>query len=462
MTLLSASAEAALYHDPNRSGFVALRFDQRQSIYRVGELADVLEKLFLNQNLFLSQGEFYKPTRRLVHLSCCPALFADLETFKVSGLAQLSPEQQAQCVLLFLEEKGIPRPSLINFSGRGLHVKWILDSPVPAFVLPRWNAVQRCLVEALNDFGVDKAARDGSRCLRLVGSRNPRSGEVCRTIYMAEHGGELLRWDFEAICREVLPKSRQECQPKSKKGITASGRPENLWTARQLWWARLTDLRTLIGLRGWTDGVPVGYRNNFLFVACCAVCWGVGTTELEAETVALAHEFCLSLPVSMIRSTCSSAIARARKGDAYRLTNDKIIELLEISEDEQRLLSTIRSRSMKRAARKEYDHQYNGSKTYRETYLLNAEQRRQQAKQLREQGLSYKAIGVQMGCSVNAVDKLLRSGRSPPYIRFSVPWTPFFGKRTPAMKSAHCMNFVHAKSPSSPHRVCGVAYECRE
>src|SRR5262249_23164372 len=141
--------------------------------------------------------------------------FADCETYK-SDFADLKPEQQAQALLLHCEETGLPRPSLINHSGRGLHVKWLLDSPLPGQALPRWNAVQTAFNKSLTPFDVDRAARDGSRCLRLVGSVNPRSGQVARTVWADERDGSPARWDFDTLATEVLPFTRVEWQAKQK------------------------------------------------------------------------------------------------------------------------------------------------------------------------------------------------------------------------------------------------------
>src|SRR4029079_8392081 len=108
-------------------------------------------------------------------------------------------------------------------------------------------------------------------------------GQTCRTVWREEGDGEIGRWDFETLAYELLPFSPEELQARralrEARGIApapAADHRANLWTARQLWWNRLEDERKLIAMRGWQEGgVPQGYRNNFLFVAACAVCWGL-------------------------------------------------------------------------------------------------------------------------------------------------------------------------------------------
>ena len=272
-----ALAEASQYIGDGR-GFFSVLMGSEQHSYRLSELPQVLDALPADAEAFLSQASFKRPNRRLVNLHRLGVCFVDCDTNKTARRSQ-SPEQQAQAVLLHCEDNGLPRPSLINHSGRGLHVKWCLDKPLPAQALPRWNAVQKQLVNALEPFGADKAARDGSRCLRVVGSINPRNGQTARTVYQ-----DGARWDFDLLAREVLPIDRQELQQKRQAKQEAkaagTGRVCNLWQPRQLWWNRLADVRKLIELRGWTQGVPEGSRTNFLLVATCWRCVGRGTARL--------------------------------------------------------------------------------------------------------------------------------------------------------------------------------------
>ena len=281
----AALAEASQYIGDGR-GFFSVLVAGEQRSYRLRELPQVLDALPADAEAFLSQNSFYQPNRRLVNLSRLGVCFVDCDTIKTAQRNQ-TPEQRAQAVLLHCEEAGLPRPSLINDSGRGLHCKWPLDNAIPAQALPRWNAVQKELVRALEPFGADKVARDGSRCLRIVGSVNPRNGQTARTVYQ-----DGARWDFDLLAREVLPIPREELQAKRQAKQEAKGsgvaRPCNLWQPRQLWWNRLADVRKLIELRGWTDGVPEGYRTNFLLVATCAVAWGAEPADLPGEVETLA------------------------------------------------------------------------------------------------------------------------------------------------------------------------------
>ena len=60
----------------------------------------------------------------------------------------------AASVIYHCQEEGIPCPSILVFSDRGLQAKWFLDAALPRQALPRWNACQRYLVDRLAGLAV--------------------------------------------------------------------------------------------------------------------------------------------------------------------------------------------------------------------------------------------------------------------------------------------------------------------
>lgn len=97
------------------------------------------------------------------------------------------------------------------------------------------------------------------------------------------------------------------------------------------------------------DGPMGDFRDRWLFIACTAVSWLVGSEALEAEVLALAEEAGGWDP-RRTRSDLSQVLKRARmaardektefQGRRYDprhyFTNKKIIEWLEISPEEER------------------------------------------------------------------------------------------------------------------------------
>lgn len=87
---------------------------------------------------------------------------------------------------------GIPRPSHIVHSGRGLYLKWLLDSPVPDGHLELWNMVQLRLNQLFEDVGADLNAKDVSRVLRVVNTVN---GKVRAQEGSDKTGLVRVTWD---------------------------------------------------------------------------------------------------------------------------------------------------------------------------------------------------------------------------------------------------------------------------
>ena len=74
---------------------------------------------------------------------------------------------------------------------------------LPRVALGRWQAVQGALQGRFAGFGVDSAARDAARVLRLVGTTNTKNHREVRCIFPAV--GEPERYSFEELSALLLP-----------------------------------------------------------------------------------------------------------------------------------------------------------------------------------------------------------------------------------------------------------------
>jgi hypothetical protein len=421
LSLFSAVEEASFYHDPGKFGFFSLLVadghTKRQNSYRLSQMPVVLSLLDPRRDTWLSQAEFLKPTRRVVNLARIGLLFADLDTYRKPWAQGRSPKQQTEVLLYHCDTEGLPRPSLVIFSGRGLQAKWFLDGTLPRRALPRWTACQRHLIDRLAPLGADPAAKDASRVLRLVETVNTKSGEICRVIHVEEGpDGEPIRYDFEYLAEVLLPLARcdieadrkaraDRCQFKRLPGGKTSGLRR--FNGRQLAWDRLEDLRTLAELRG---GVQEGqrmlhlfWRLNFLLLS------GVThSSQMYHEAVALAREID---PRWTYRSAeLMTLYAKAKAFEAgevvefngkkypplYTPKNDTLINLFCITDDEQRHLKTIISADIARERDRERDERRRraaGAKAH------SSEQDRATARLMRAKGMSLREIACRLGVS---------------------------------------------------------------
>ncbi len=400
-----------------------------QRAYRLSDLPTVIEALDQERDTWISQAEFIKPNRRVVYLLRLNLCFVDLDTYKTPWNGN-PPEWLSHRVWGYCLDEGVPAPSLILYSGRGLQVKWLLERPLPRAALPRWNAVQKQLVTSLQPFGADPGARDASRLLRLVDTVNTRSGERVRVLWVNERDGEVQHYNFEFLAETILPLAREtirddrkvKAERRARLTVLPGGKTGNLraFSGRQLAWDRLEDLRTLAKLRGWMEsGVPHGYRSKYLHwcLNFLLLSGAVHSSQLFQEAQALVREVCPEFSKE-VRSILSTLYRKAQAYEAgekiefggrmypplYTPKNSTLRELFEIQDAETPHLKTIISA----AEAAERHRQRNRKAADRATYLETAEQRRVEARLRRAKGESLREIALALGVSHEGVRQMLK------------------------------------------------------
>jgi hypothetical protein len=445
--------EPFLYHDVERAGFVSLLSAgpdglMRQTSHKLAVLPEAVASMRGRTDVWISQGEFRKPNRQVVNLWRLPVAFADLDVYKVSRLAAMSTEAQVDALLMACDDGGIPPPSVVVFSGRGLQAKWLFSVPVPSGTLPRWHAVQRQLNSSLAGFGADALAMDASRVLRLEGTSSSRSDSPVRVVHRATTptgGGQLLPcgvvgYDFDVFASELLPVTRDDLAAQRGRRLIEKEEDAAQKAAReavkrnlvavpggrarsgsplipsQLAWDRLGDLRRLAQMRGCERGLPPGQRDMFVFLGACFLAQACLVRNLKAEVLELAAEFSPGWSDADVVSCVSSALSRAEaaaRGERipfagsdvdprYRWSNDALIDVLAITAEEQNNLQTIVGAVERRSRdklRKLLARRLAGS-VPREEWLANKEQKRIEARRLRALGWTIRAIADKLNVAV--------------------------------------------------------------
>ena len=449
------------YLDPSRPGFFSLltkapgKRPQQQS-HRLEYLSSALGGVDPTMDTWITQNEFFKPNRRMVNVWRLLMAFVDLDTYKVPSLANLSPMALVDGLLRHCENIRLPEPSIIVFSGNGLQAKWLFDKPLPQMALPRWQRVQQELCRQFLPFGADARARDVSRVLRVVGTQNSSGGEFARVVHEARTptmGGlrlesGLIGHDFEVFQDTVLPVNRQalealtrereeqsliwQAEKAGRDAIRAQwvsipgGKSDekrsypNLrpFVPSELAWARVGDIRTLARLRGWTEGAPSGERNLLILLCGCFLAQAVIVPRLHEELCELALEFAPTWTSADVRSCASSVYARAdaaRQGKRFKFgdrlvdpryywTNARLLHELNITASEQPHLKTIISphEKVRRAKVKRLDIERAAGVRPRAAYLADGKRKRDAARCLHAQGMSFPAIASELKISVGA------------------------------------------------------------
>ena len=439
LALFDPDEEARSYHDAARWGYFSLLTGQgsqrKQDSYKLAVMPTVLAMVDPTRDTWLSQAEFTVPNRRVVNLLRIGLLFADLDTYRTPWAANRTPEQLAAAVLHHCAEEGLPPPSLLIYSGRGIQAKWLLDGTIPRQALPRRNACQRYLIDRLASLGADPVAKDASRVLRLVNTVNTKSGNVCRVVHV-EPGpdGDPVRYGFEFMAEALLPvarwtieEQRRDRAERRQLKLMPGGKSDNLrgFSGRQLAWDRLEDLRKLAELRG---SVQEGQRMQHLFwrLNFLLLSGATNSSLMYAEAAALAGE--LDPQWGYRSKELMTLYAKAKEFEAgekvtlggkefaplYTPKNDTLISLFKITDDEQRQLRTLISRDMalERDRERHKARRRAAGAVDRETYLEAAQERRRAAQALRAEGLSVRGIAERLGVSVGAVAGYLKAADS--------------------------------------------------
>lgn len=442
---LSLITEPSFYHGVSEAAYIALLARQedggmRQQSFRAALLDKVIQAAPRDRDCYLSQAQFMRPNRRAVNLYSLPLLFCDLDPV---SRHHMPPEEWRRAVLMVCKDEGIPPPSLIVYSGRGVHLKWILTTPLPRAALPRWNFVQKKLGERFQHIGSDPQARDASRVLRLEHTVNTKTGQHCEVIWVTDGGDGLpIRYPFDVLFDEVAPMARGQLEElreiraseKAKKNespglkLLKGGRHGlKHINYQELAWHRLEDLRTLAKMRAVQVGGPEplkGQRMLFLFWSLnfMALSHAVKPASFWTEAQALAAS--LAPGWSYDKSELSTVYHKTRayfQGEVvdfdgrklpplYTPRNATLIERFGITDDEQRKLRTILSQTeaRRRDAERKRDMRRKAGAQERQAYEATAQHRREVARSLRAEGMKQREIAARLGVSESAVRHYLK------------------------------------------------------
>ncbi len=398
----------------------------RERSHPVEVAVELLRHYVGQKDVYLSTQRF-RGRRRIAHLLSLGSLHMDLDFYRIPDLARVHPLGVLEMALLAFEKAAMPEPTLAIASGKGLYLLW-LHGPIPRAALPRWTACQKALWEVLKHLGADRAAIDPARVLRVVGTIHSEVGVVVETLAPV---GELM--SFEDLAKKILPLDRAELRDvRVQRALRASqSRSERLqappqgFTKATLWEARLSDLQRLREIR-FMDAQMADYRERWMFLSGVAMSWLAVPAVLQRELYALAHQaggwtegHTRSKLQAVFRTAHQAArgervqYAGVEVDPRYRFKNQTIIELLEITVDEERAMRTIISDDERRRRDREEkkEQRREAGAMSREDYEGQAAHRRVEAPKLRSEGLTVREIAVVLGISERRVKQLLKESQ---------------------------------------------------
>jgi hypothetical protein len=214
----------------------------------------------------------------------------------------LDDQTDVYAVLDRLAEFRVPDPSLIVASGTGLHLYWPLE-PLPPQALPVWQRCQDALIRILKPLGADSAAKDCTRVLRVVGTRN--KGVEVRGLVL-----DGARWSLHEIADKILgerkPQGKGQVRDIRAKRTSPDKAIQGSIYAR--WHLVYRDLLRISEYHG--HHIPEGYRDKWVFLAGVALSWFTHAQGIEDEIVGLGRKH-TDLDLPEIRQAVQPTLKRA-------------------------------------------------------------------------------------------------------------------------------------------------------
>lgn len=351
---------------------------------------------YLTPNTILSVGG-----HKAVNVKKLNAAFVDLDYYhsnmEVDGkkICELNSEEVYS--LIKNNYKNFYEPSFVIDSGRGLYMFWLLEETFATNKSRQyWTKLQRILNKYFCDFGADARVCDCSRVLRIPGSINSKTGKTVRII----NNPAIIVPNYEKryTIRELVAKLLEDKnlfpidyndfnKNKTNNNEISNTRgtsKKNKFTLFTLHNTRAEDLEKLVTLR---RGDCEGTRNNILFLYSINLFFaGNKYGNVKQKTEELNDKFKEPLSQNEIKSILESSkknynecfvqtmkdyflnenncLVQVKSGGikddlvkngAYVYSNRKIIEDLNITQDEQKELKTIIGKKEKqiRKARRE-------------------------------------------------------------------------------------------------------------
>ncbi len=379
---------------------------------------DEVEKFYGLNNVFISPNTFYIKQRQVRNIRHLRSLYIDLDL----NLNKISKSEAIYKTFILAGEGKIPKPTMAVDSGRGIHLYWRIEN-APYGALYTWQQLEDYLYNNLKHLWADRSATDAARLLRLPNTINSRNNEPCKVLYV-DH--ELI-YSMYDLREKFLGYGGESSHTKKDKRGKNKGKITRIFNSYSLHLTRIQDIEMLCQLRNWDIKC---YRNKVLH---CWIYWnGIYVRDLaQLGKMALEFNNTFSEPladqvVEAVVSSCDRAIESflehqrrltneenlsgsegPLRATGYNYRNSTLIDMLDITEEEQRHLKTIistneryRRSNIKRTPRNE-----NG--------LTKRQQQKQDnikaVKQLADQGLKQREIAKELDITQARVSQILNN-----------------------------------------------------
>ena len=323
-----------LLHPPEAAGsatLMRLEDDLRCARTYRPDVLPFAASVWLDVSAYVTLHRFHGP-RSAGRLAALNVLALDLDYRNMPHWHGAAPGQVAQEVKTAAQGLGLPLPSILTDTGRGLAVLWLIHE-LPAAAEPRWRAAQGCLIGLFSAFGADRSCGDAARIFRIPETVNAKCGLPVTVI-----DGTRRRHDFDLLADMIYtaagrPTRAELARCKTRKAERhpkPAGGPRGLAPAARFAQVR-ADLMALA--RHWGGQVPEGLRNTWLHLMATCLTHQHGNFDLAAEVEGAARH-CAGLSPTEVAAVIRAA-ERRQKGEQerYFYGGARMSEMLGVSDE---------------------------------------------------------------------------------------------------------------------------------
>lgn len=431
-------------YDKDTNSFIMVRKSHYH--YTLSELEEksIRDLTRKNNDVYFSINSFFQTQRRVNTLRKINALYLDIDKHDVDKVSKAEIDKLIQYYEdnVWGENGVLPPPSIISFTGRGIQIYWTLSS-LPKQGLAFWQLLEDRFcqeLDAFNAFGfkVDKSATDVTRVLRLVGTNHSIARIQAKIISQSEDRymlSQIVQDYFpDLIIKPKSPKKTVKKIATSTEKATVSNQNDcfkklkfkkNIYT---LHYGRLQDIQKLQELRHYDC---IGHRELMCFLFRYYSCLFCKDPEIALQdTLEFNRKFLAPLSENEVMKETESAekayyswqnqndlilegkVKASTKNKTrlgYNYTNKKLIDILNITSDEQQHLSTIIGKEEKNERKKvknKLDRRNENGLTPKQQELKDLKNK---ALILKEQGLSLRKIATEVNETVSKIQRALKS-----------------------------------------------------
>lgn len=418
------------FDDNKRTGYVAVTDFKRQMFYGSNDIEKIVSKTAGKRKQFISINAFdvdWKNkvySRETARLKQIRNIAIDIDQYNLD----LSIDETLDEIQSLVMTNRIPEPNLI-LTSRGIQLFYSINRGASPDMAWLTSYITEQLISKMKHVGADSNAKDMSRVMRVPNSVNERNDALVKPSIWNDTKYSLQ--ELQSYCR---PLDRFETRQKKQWNIVYLPMTGKLAQMYKTNYARLRDFNKLIELR---QGDFTGMRNVFLYMYSYHQSLVLNTQKDVLISVKKTFESIYSktdkpMSIREFERTVKSAYKDAREfyvhceGNGFNVIynqNDgikkpyntsNIIKMLNIKEDEQRLMGSIRNSDIEREQRAAYmrnKRRSEGAKPMSEYQNQRKQQQNKRFEHLKQllldnPNLTHEELSQSIGVSTKTIQRL--------------------------------------------------------